>query len=49
VLILSRSRVFQFNEAWAGVLVVCLFGLALYIGVASVERLVLRWVPSTSD
>ena len=27
VLILSRSRVFQFNEAWAGVLVVCLFGL----------------------
>src|SRR3954447_19882840 len=49
VLILSRSRVFQFNEAWAGILVVCLFGLALYIGVASIERLVLRWVPSTSD
>jgi NitT/TauT family transport system permease protein len=49
VLILSRSRVFQFNEAWAGVLVVCLFGLALYIAVASVERLVLRWVPSTSE
>jgi NitT/TauT family transport system permease protein len=49
VLILSRSRVFQFNEAWAGVLVVCLFGLALYIGVASLERYVLRWVPSTSE
>jgi NitT/TauT family transport system permease protein len=49
VLILSRSRVFQFNEAWAGVLVVCIFGLALYIGVALVERLALRWVPSTSD
>jgi NitT/TauT family transport system permease protein len=49
VLILSRSRVFQFNEAWAGVLVVCLFGLALYIAVASLERLVLRWVPSTSE
>jgi len=49
VLILSRSRVFQFNEAWAGVLVVCLFGLALYIAVAIVERLALRWVPSTSE
>ena len=49
VLILSRSRVFQFNEAWAGVLVVCLFGLALYIAVALVERLALRWVPSTSE
>jgi len=49
VLILSRSRVFQFNEAWAGVLVVCLFGLALYIAVALIERLALRWVPSTSE
>ena len=49
VLILSRSRVFQFNEAWAGVLVVCLFGLALYIAVALLERFVLRWVPSTSE
>jgi len=49
VLILSRSRVFQFNEAWAGVLVVCIFGLTLYIAVALVERLALRWVPSTSD
>jgi NitT/TauT family transport system permease protein len=49
VLILSRSRVFQFNEAWAGVLVVCLFGLALYLAVAIVERLALRWVPSTSE
>ncbi len=49
VLILSRSRVFQFNEAWAGVLVVCLFGLALYIGVSLIERLALRWVPSTTE
>jgi NitT/TauT family transport system permease protein len=49
VLILSRSRVFQFNEAWAGVLVVCLFGLALYISVALLERVALRWAPSTSD
>jgi NitT/TauT family transport system permease protein len=49
VLILSRSRVFQFNEAWAGVLMVCLFGIALYVAVAIAERLALRWVPSTSE
>jgi NitT/TauT family transport system permease protein len=49
VLILTRSRVFHFTEAWAGVVVACLFGLALYVAVALVERVALRWVPSTSD
>jgi NitT/TauT family transport system permease protein len=49
VLILTRSRLFQFNEAWAGIVMVCLFGIALYITVAIAERLALRWVPSTSD
>jgi ABC-type nitrate/sulfonate/bicarbonate transport system permease component len=49
VLILTRSRLFQFNEAWAGVMVACLFGIALYIAVAAAERVALRWVPSTSD
>src|SRR5436190_21194788 len=49
VLILSRSRVFQFNEAWAGVFLVCIFGLALYIAVALLERLALRWLPSTLE
>jgi NitT/TauT family transport system permease protein len=49
VLILTRARVFQFNEAWAGIVVACLMGLVLYIGVAALERLTLRWVPSTSE
>jgi NitT/TauT family transport system permease protein len=49
VLILTRSRVFHFTEAWAGVLMACLFGLALYIAVALIERLALRWVPSTAE
>jgi NitT/TauT family transport system permease protein len=49
VLILTRSRVFHFTEAWAGVFVACLFGLALYIAVAIAERLTLRWSPSTSE
>src|ERR671926_541954 len=49
VLILTRARVFQFTEAWAGILLACLFGIALYVAVAVVERLALRWVPSTSE
>jgi NitT/TauT family transport system permease protein len=49
VLILTRARVFEFNEAWAGIVVACLLGLALYIAVALAERLALRWVPSTSE
>jgi NitT/TauT family transport system permease protein len=49
VLILTRSRLFQFTEAWAGIVMVCLFGITLYIAVALVERIALRWVPSTSD
>jgi len=49
VLILTRARVFQFDEAWAGIVVACLMGLVLYIGVAALERATLRWVPSTSE
>jgi len=49
VLILSRARIFEFNEAWAGVLLACLLGIALYLAVAGLERLTLRWVPSTSE
>jgi NitT/TauT family transport system permease protein len=49
VLILARSRIFLFTQAWAGVFVACLFGLGLYIAVALVERLTLRWAPSTSE
>jgi NitT/TauT family transport system permease protein len=49
VQILTRSRVAQFQEAWAGILMACLLGIALYLAVALVERLTLRWVPSTSE
>jgi NitT/TauT family transport system permease protein len=49
VLILTRSRLFQFNEAWAGIVMVCLFGIALYIAMAILERVALRWVPSTME
>jgi NitT/TauT family transport system permease protein len=49
ILILTRSRLFQFTESWAAILVVCLFGIALYVAVAIAERFILRWVPSTFD
>ena len=49
VQILTRSRVAQYQEAWAGILMACLLGIGLYLAVAAIERLTLRWVPSTSD
>ena len=49
VQILTRARVAQFQEAWAGILMACLLGMALYLAVAALERLTLRWVPSTSE
>lgn len=48
VLILTRSRIFQFTEAWAGIMLACLLGIALYLSVVLLERLALRWNPSTS-
>jgi NitT/TauT family transport system permease protein len=49
VLINSRSATFQFKEAWAGIGVACAFGIAFYLAVALVERLTLRWAPSTAQ
>ncbi len=49
VLIQSRSQTFAYDEAWAGIFVACLYGIAFYLAVAVVEWLVLRWQPSTSE
>ena len=49
VVILDRARTFQFDYAWAGITMACLLGISLYVAVSVVERLVLRWTPSTSD
>jgi NitT/TauT family transport system permease protein len=49
VLIQSRSQTFAYDEAWAGIFVACLYGIAFYLAVAALERLVLRWQPSTSE
>jgi NitT/TauT family transport system permease protein len=49
VLINSKSSTFDFKEAWAGIGVACAFGIVFYLAVALVERLSLRWVPSTGE
>ena len=49
VLINSKSSTFDFQEAWAGIAVACAFGIVFYLAVALVERLSLRWVPSTGE
>jgi len=48
-LIRSQYQVFSYEQAWAGILVACAFGIAFYLAIALAERLVLRWQPSTTD
>ena len=49
VLIFSRTQTFAYEEAWAGIGVACAIGIAFYIAIALLERLVLRWIPATSQ
>ena len=45
VTINSDSENFQYDAAWAGILVASLLGIALYSAVAVAERLMVRWSP----
>lgn len=45
VTINTDAQIFQFDAAWAGILVASLLGLALYGAVVVTERLVVRWSP----
>jgi NitT/TauT family transport system permease protein len=47
VTIFTDAGVFQFDAAWAGILVASLLGLALYAAVAVAEKLLVRWSPET--
>jgi NitT/TauT family transport system permease protein len=49
VQIKEASSLFDFEKAWAAILVACLFGIGFYLAVAAVERLALRWVPNSVD
>ncbi len=43
----SSVGISEFEYAWAAIMVASLLGLAFYAAVATVERLALRWHPST--
>jgi NitT/TauT family transport system permease protein len=49
VLINTDAQIFQFQTAWAGILVASLLGIALYCAVVAAERVVLRWSPQARD
>jgi NitT/TauT family transport system permease protein len=39
------ASLFQFEKAWAEIVVACIFGLGFYLAVALCERLATRWQP----
>ena len=45
VTINTDAQIFQFDAAWAGILVASLLGIALYSAVVVAERLVVSWSP----
>jgi NitT/TauT family transport system permease protein len=45
VLIRSDAQILNFERAWAGILVASLLGIALYVAVVVLERVVVRWAP----
>ena len=40
------AALFQFEKAWAEILVACILGIAFYLAVALAERLAMRWQPA---
>jgi NitT/TauT family transport system permease protein len=46
VQIKNSASLFQFELAWAAILVACLLGIAFYLAVALAERLAMRWQPA---
>lgn len=49
VLIRSRAQTFAFTDAWAGILVACMFGIGFYVAIGLLERVALRWMPSAEE
>jgi NitT/TauT family transport system permease protein len=46
VQIKNSASLFQFDVAWAAIVVACILGIAFYLAVAILERVVTRWQPS---
>jgi NitT/TauT family transport system permease protein len=49
VLINNDANIFDFQQAWAGILVASLLGLSLYGAVVLSERFLVRWAPAGRD
>ena len=49
VLINNDANIFDFQQAWAGILVASLLGLSLYGSVVVGERFIVRWAPANRD
>lgn len=47
--IINRANLFQFPDAWAAIAVASLLGIAFYLVILSVERLVMPWHVSFRD
>jgi NitT/TauT family transport system permease protein len=43
--ILQDASLFQFERAWAEIVVACILGIGFYLAVVLVERVVTRWQP----
>lgn len=43
VYIISQTALFHTREAWGAIVVACVFGIAFYLVIAGVERLVMPW------
>ncbi len=48
ILIKNSAALFQFETAWAAILVACLFGIAFYLGGGARRAVTMRWHPSAS-
>ncbi len=43
VFIKTKSGLLHMQDAWAAILVACIFGIAFYLAIATLERLVIPW------
>lgn len=46
ILIKNSAALFQFETAWAAILVACILGIAFYLAVSLLESATMRWHPS---
>lgn len=46
IVIKNAAALFNFETAWAAIIVACVLGLGFYLAVVAVEHLVMRWHPA---